>query len=437
MKKLLALLFASLLLFLITACSSDSSNTDSKDNENKEDGDKISGEITIMGWGGGEELKARKEATKVFQKLYPDVKVKEIWLPADSVDQKLDAALAAGDAADVIMMSPDWKGLRSKWLEDLTPYIERDNINLADFTPGADDGYVNPDGMREGMPTTQSTFLIAYNKNLFDQAGVPYPTEDWTWDDFAEISQKISSGSVADRTYAMVSHWVQNRFATYFYGGGPYNDDWSKQTVDDPKTVKSLELIEHLIEIDALPDASASKSIPMDAMFVSQKAAMYPLGLFEAADIAEKIGKNFEWGVVLPPKDPNGKNVNIKFQTGFAMNKDSKNKEAAWEYIKTVSMNKEVNDIYAKVGIPALKESADTTFADMTIPNTDIKQTVYLAGLEDAVQAPWGGSINKATDVFEQLMEEITTRKSSAKDAVEKYAPKIQEALDEAKQKYN
>lgn len=436
MKKLLTLILASLLVFLFTACSNDSSNTSGKDNaDSKGDGETISGELTIMGWGGGDELKARKDATKVFQKLYPDVKVHEIWLPADSVDQKLDAALAAGNAADVIMMSPDWKGLRSKWLEDLTPYLEKDNIDPEDFTPGADDGYITPDGIREGMPTTQSSFLMAYNKNIFDQAGVPYPTEDWTWDDFADIAQKVSSGSGADRTYGMVSHWVQNRFATYLYGGGPYNSDWTKQTVDDPKTIKALELIEHLVKTQVLPDDAASKSIPTDAMFVSQKAAMYPLGLFEAGELAKKIGNNFEWGVVLPPKDPNGKNVNIKFQTGFAMNKDSKNKEAAWAYIKTVSMNKEVNDIYATVGIPALKESAETTFAEMTIPNTDIKQLDYLYGLEDAVQAPWGGSINKATDVFGQLMQEITTQKSSAKEAVEKYAPKIQEALDEAHQK--
>ena len=432
MKKSFWLLLVGMLLLVITACSSgDSDNTTTE----ASDGDEVTGEITVMGWGGGEELQARKDATQVFKKLYPNVKVNEIWLPADSIDQKLDAALAAGDAADVIMMSPDWKGLRSRWLEDLTPYLEKDNIDTADFTPGADDGYITPDGVREGMPTTQSTFLYAYNKNLFDEAGVPYPTEDWTWDDFADMAEQLSSGSGADRTYAMVSHWVQNRFVPYFYGGEPYNDDWTQQSIDQPETVKGIELIEHLINIEALPDAAASSSIPTDAMFVSQKAAIYPLGLFEAGDLAKKIGNNFEWGVVLPPKDPNGKNVNIKFQTGFAMNKDSKNKDAAWAYIKTVSMNKEINDIYTKVGIPALKESADTTFAEMTIPNTDIKQTDYLTGLEDAVQAPWGGAINKATDVFEQLMEEITTRKSTTEEAVEKYAPQIQEALDEVHQK--
>ena len=58
------------------------------------------------------------------------MKVHEVWLPADNIDVKLDAALAAGNAGDVIMMSPDWKGLRSKWFEDLNPYIEKDQLDL-------------------------------------------------------------------------------------------------------------------------------------------------------------------------------------------------------------------------------------------------------------------------------------------------------------------
>jgi len=430
MKKLLTSVLAGALALSLTACGSNSSQTSSQS-----DGKTISGELTIMGWGGGDELQARKQATKVFEKLYPDVKVHEIWLPADSVDQKLDAALAAGNAADVIMMSPDWKGLRTKWFEDLNPYLEKDKIDVADFTPGADDGYVDPDGKREGMPTTESDFMFAYNKEIFDKAGVPYPTNDWTWDDFKNVSEKVSSGSGAKRTYAIVSHWINHSFASYPYGGSPYNSDWTKQTVDDPKTIKGLQLFSDLIKSKALPDDSASKSIPMDQMFVSGKAAMYPLGLFEAKDIAQKIGNSFKWGIVLPPKDPNGKNTNIKFQTGFGMNKATKNKKAAWAYIKTISMNKEVNDIYAKVGIPALKESADTTFSKLTIPNTDLKQTDYLTGLADATTNPWGGSLNKAADLFEQIYQQITTQQSSAKDAVKKYAPQIQAALDEVHQK--
>ena len=52
-------------------------------------------------------------------------------------------------------------------------------------------------------------------------------------------------------------------------------------------------MIEELIKAEAIPDDAASKSIPMDAMFVAGRAAMYPLGLFEAGEIAKKVGDTF------------------------------------------------------------------------------------------------------------------------------------------------
>jgi len=443
MKKSIFVLLA--LALVLAACGGGKSNSGSGNqtagspsegsNAGQSDGQseaqEISGEITVFGWGGGEELQSRKDATEVFRKLYPKVKVKEIWLPADEVDIKLDAALAAGNAGDVIMLSPDWRGLRSKWFEDLTPYVERDNLDLESlFTPGVDDGYVLPDGKREGMPTTASDFMIAYNKKIFDDAGVPYPTEDWTWDDFAEIAKKVSSGEGANRIYGVVSHWILQSFAPMIYGGRPYNDDWTKQQLDDPKVIKGYQLFGDLVKAGAMPDDAASKAMPMDQMFAAGRAAMYPMGLFEAASISKAIGNNFDWDIVMPPKDPEGRTVNIKFQTGFAMNKDSKNKEAAWAYIKTVSFNKEVGDIYSKVNLPASREAAETTFKDKTIEGTSIKMADFVTGLENAIVFPWGGALSKAADQYGQVWEQVTLQGKSAEEAAKAYAPKIQEAFD-------
>ncbi|MEC2342586.1 sugar ABC transporter substrate-binding protein [Paenibacillus barengoltzii] len=445
MKKYLLILFIVVFMTGLTACGGGNSNqagntaagsdtatgNDSAAGNGANSEQEISGEITVFGWGGGEELQSRKDATKVFKKLYPKVKVNEVWLPADNVDVKLDAALAAGNAGDVIMMSPDWKGLRTKWFEDLNPYIERDQLDLeALFTEGVDGGYVDPDGKREGMPATASDFMIAYNKEIFDKAGVPYPTNDWTWDDFANIAKQVSSGEGANRIYGIVSHWILQSFAPFVYGGAPYNEDWTKQTLDDENTLKGYQLFGDLVKAKAMPDDAAAKSMPMDQMFAAGKAAMYPLGLFEASTIAKNIGSNFEWGIVMPPKDPSGKTVNIKFQTGFAMNKDSKNKEAAWAYIKTVSLNKEVGDLYSKVNLPALKESADATFANLKIEGTDIAMLDFVTGLQDAITFPWGGSIAKAGDLYEQVWQEVTVQGKSAEEAAGAFASQIQAAFD-------
>lgn len=427
MRKFAIILLIGIFVTVITACSANSDQAA----ENSSGNGEISGDLTVFGWGGGEELQSRKEATKIFKKLYPKVKVHEVWLPADNIDVKLDAALAAGNAGDVIMMSPDWKGLRSKWFEDLNPYIEKDQLDLEILlTQGVDGGYVDADGKREGMPTTASDFMIAYNKDIFDKAGLPYPTNDWTWDDFSATAKQVSSGEGANRVYGIVSHWILQSFAPFIYGGMPYNEDWSKQTLDDPNTLKGYQLFGDLVNAKAMPDDAAAKSMPMDQMFAAGRAAMYPLGVFEASTIAKNIGSNFQWGIVMPPKDPSGKTVNIKFQTGFAMNKDSKNKEAAWAYIKTVSLNKEVGDLYSKVNLPASKESADSTFANLKIEGTDISMVDFVTGLQDAITFPWGGSIAKAGDLYEQTWQQITVQGKSAEEAAKAYTSQIQSALD-------
>lgn len=427
MRKFAIILLIGIFVTVITACSANSNQAA----ENSSGNGEISGDLTVFGWGGGEELQSRKEATKIFKKLYPKVKVHEVWLPADNIDVKLDAALAAGNAGDVIMMSPDWKGLRSKWFEDLNPYIEKDQLDLeALLTQGVDGGYVDADGKREGMPTTASDFMIAYNKDIFDKAGLPYPTNDWTWDDFSATAKQVSSGEGANRVYGIVSHWILQSFAPFIYGGMPYNEDWSKQTLDDPNTLKGYQLFGDLVNAKAMPDDAAAKSMPMDQMFAAGRAAMYPLGVFEASTIAKNIGSNFQWGIVMPPKDPSGKTVNIKFQTGFAMNKDSKNKEAAWAYIKTVSLNKEVGDLYSKVNLPAAKESADGTFANLKIEGTDISMADFVTGLQDAITFPWGGSIAKAGDLYEQTWQQVTVQGKSAEEAAKAYTSQIQSALD-------
>ncbi|QLG42469.1 sugar ABC transporter substrate-binding protein [Paenibacillus sp. E222] len=432
MRRFSAILFIGILMTALTACGGNGNQAEENPGgSSNPGGQEISGDLTIFGWGGGEELQSRKEATKIFKKLYPKVKVHEVWLPADNIDVKLDAALAAGNAGDVIMMSPDWKGLRSKWFEDLNPYIEKDQLDLeALFTQGVDGGYVDPDGTRKGMPTTASDFMIAYNKDIFDKAGIPYPTNDWTWDDFSATAKQISSGEGVNRVYGIVSHWILQSFAPFIYGGMPYNEDWTKQTLDDPNTLKGYQLFGDLVNAKAMPDDAAAKSMPMDQMFAAGKAAMYPLGVFEASTISKNIGSNFKWGIVMPPKDPSGKTVNIKFQTGFAMNKDSKNKEAAWAYIKTVSLNKEVGELYSKVNLPAAKESAESTFANLKIEGTDISMVDFVTGLQDAITFPWGGSIAKAGDLYKQTWQQVTVQGKSAEEAAKAYTSQIQAALD-------
>jgi multiple sugar transport system substrate-binding protein len=424
MKKILSvLLIAAVAGMLLVSCKG-------------KDGAAASGQtLTIWSWGADMEKTQREEAVKVFAKAHPELKVEHVVLPTgDSIwDQKSAAAYAAGNAGDVMQMSPDYYGLMTQYFEDLNPYVEKDGIDLdAVVTDGMMDGYYRPNGKLEALPLLANCFVFLYNKELFDKAGVPYPTDDWTWTDFAAMAPKFVSGTGVNHTYFLVNHWANPNFATVSMGGKPYSDDFKQVLLDSPEIAAGLDLFGQLIKEGALPDDVASQTLPKEQLFVSGRAAVFPAGGFEIATITEEIGDSFQWGAVLPPKDPQGNNINITYATGYAMNAAAKNKEEAWQFLKEVSF---ANDDIARqtmvVGMPANKKVAGGEYA--RIKYGPMTNASYVQGLTTSRLNLWGGALAPAGDQWTQMWQAVTIQGLSAKDAQAKYFPLVQKAYSELK----
>jgi multiple sugar transport system substrate-binding protein len=330
-----------------------------------------------------------------------------------------------------MQMSPDYYGLMTQYFEDLNPYVQRDGINLdAVITEGMMNGYYRPNGKLEAMPLLANCFVFAYNKDLFDKLGVPYPTDNWTWTDFARMAPRFVSGTGVNHVYFFVNHWVNPNLATVSMGGIPYSDDFKRVLLDSPEVAAGLDLFGQLIKTGALPDDIAAQTLPKEQLFVSGRAAIFPAGGFEIATLAEEIGGNFKWDVVLPPKDPNGKNTNSTFATGYAMNAASKNKEAAWLFLKESSYaNDDMARQTMRVGMPANRKIADGEYSRIQYgPMTNAK---YVEGLATSRLNLWGGALARAGDQWTQIWQAVTIEGSSAKAAQDKYFPLVQRAFAE------
>ena len=389
--------------------------------------------LSIWSWGADLEKTQREEAVKVFQKAHPELKIDHVVLPtADSVwDQKSAAAYAAGNAGDVMQMSPDYYGLMTKNFEDLNPYVKKDNIDLnAVITDGMIKDYYRPSGKLEAMPLLANCFVYIYNKDLFDKVGVPYPTDNWSWTDLANMAPKFVSGTGVNHVYFLVDHWVNPNFATICMGGVPYSDDFKSVLLNSPEVAAGLDLFGQLVKIGALPDSVTSRTLPKEQLFVSGRAAVFPAGGFEIATIAEQIGTNFKWDAVLPPKDPAGKNTNITYATGYAMNVAAKNKDAAWQFLKEVSfLNDDMARQTMKVGMPANKKIATTEYGK--IQYGPMTNSMYVKGLATSRLNLWGGALASAGTQWTQMWEAVTIQGMSAKDAQDKYFPLVQKAFSE------
>lgn len=392
----------------------------------------LEGKLSIWSWGADAEKAAREEMVEVFKAAHPELEIEHIVLPtADSVwDQKSMAAFAAGTAGDVMQMSPDYYGLMTEYYMDLNDFAERDQVPFdTEFTDGIMNGYYRPDGKLEAMPLLANCFVFLYNKEMFDAAGVEYPTDDWTWDDYAEMSAKFVSGEGIDHTYGMVNHWVTKNFALIAKDGVPYSDDFKTALVDSEEVAAGLDMFGQFVKEGSLPDDVAAKNLPKEQLFVSGKAAVFPAGGFEIATVVEEIGDSFEWGAVLPPKNSNG-NTNVTYATGYAINKDAQNPEAAWQFLKEVSyLNEDMAKVTAKVGMPSNKKIAEEVFA-MTDYGA-FSNEMYVRGLATSILNPWGGALSPAGDQFTQMWEAVTIQGISGAEAQATYFPLVQQAFEE------
>src|SRR5699024_5542805 len=83
------------------------------------------------------------------------------------------------------------KYMQAGVMMDLDDYIENDDtMNIDEFYPDITELYTL-DGTQYAIPKDHDTIAVIYNKTVFDQYGIDYPTDDWTWQDFADIAQEI------------------------------------------------------------------------------------------------------------------------------------------------------------------------------------------------------------------------------------------------------
>ncbi len=122
--------------------------------------------------------------------------------------------------------------------------------------------------------------MINYNRDLFDKAGVAYPKQGWTWDEFREVAKALTvkdgSGNVTQFGYEVPNQnfFVQPWFFTN--GTGVLNADWTASNMLDPKVAESLQFLHDLIHVDGVSPIPGKDT--MDNQFMAGQVAMISRG---------------------------------------------------------------------------------------------------------------------------------------------------------------
>ena len=435
-KQLLGVLFAGLLVSFTAGCSRQKiaakSSSSGKTTAAAEVKSKLSGNLVIWAWGADQEAKAREKAIEIFIAGHPELHVTYSIIPtANSAwDQKASAALAAGTGPDVIQMSPDYFGMNTKYYRDLRPYVKADGVDLNTvLVKGMLDGYYDTDGKLEGFPLLANCFCLAYNKDMFDKAGVPYPTEGWTFEDLLKWGKAFVGGKGVNKTYALAKHWVTNNVMAYAGGGTPYSDNLMTSNFGSKEMLKGLELYQKLVQGNYVPTDAAQETMDASTLFISGKAAMYFIGGMDASDTitdAEENGINLGF-CTMPCGVSDGKEINIQFATGWAITKTAKNPDAAWQFLKESAY---ANDDMAKAtcgsGMTSNKAIAESYYENMVYGKCKFSNKLFVDHMGITHINPFGGTLSPAGDIWATMISAVTDDNQNAAAAQAEYAPRVE-----------
>ncbi len=207
------------------------------------------GPVTLTIWHGYTEKEADwfNAAIEDWNAQHPDITVKPLFVNNDKALQKLTVALQGGEPPDITYQygSSLPQVAAAPGLVDLTSWVRQPDVGWNDFIPGARSA-ATFEGKVLGVPALIDNLALVYNKTLFDQAGLSYPTAQWTWDDFRAAAKALTDPSKKqfgwsypmDASEDTVWHYDPLLWQN---GGSILNADDSKAAFDSPQGVEALQ----------------------------------------------------------------------------------------------------------------------------------------------------------------------------------------------------
>jgi len=238
-------------------------------------------------------------------------------------------------------------------------------------------------------PFDNSPAMIWYNKDIFDEAGVAYPPEsfddpNWTWADFLETSQKLTTGEGANKIFG----WAGERDWRYLLnwiwsnGGWLLNEEKTECVIDMPETVEALEWAAALVrEHQVQPSVDQIIQGGNSAMFFGRRAAMAQKGTWWAIDLKAQEGLN--WNVAPQPMGEAGTFVRNPLDA-FGIWQGSPQPEPSWGLIEFLSQP-DILGIIVRAGLSVShKDTMNTVFLEQE--PQDVNWDLFLQALDGHVR---------------------------------------------------
>ncbi len=392
--------------------------------------------VRIAFWGGDNDIDINNRLKEAFEAQYPNIKVELLHTP-DAYDDKIRTMIVGGAAPDIIMLAESF-GTYAKagWLMPLDSLIANDpDFDLDDFFPLVVDAY-RVDGQLYTLPMRWGPMILYYNKELFDQSAVAFPTTDWDWDAFLEAAKKLTRGEGPSKQFGIGSigdWWPWWMAPIYQNGGAVLNEDHTETLMHQPEAIEALQWYQDLIWQHGIsPNYVEWEYFPgkgPDQLFESGITAMNQTGFWAAYWL--RLYNNFDWDVsVLPMRK---RRATPLFSNGWAITSQSQHPKEAWELIKFLT-SEYGQRLVAESGhdVPVRISVAQEYFINPDQPPLNAQLILEAAGhvFAPPVTERWNDMLGLMVPEIQKLLRNETT----PQQAVATFKPAVDALLQEIAQ---
>jgi multiple sugar transport system substrate-binding protein len=365
--------------------------------------------------GNEENLQAIVDA---FEDANPDITVEVTTLPYGDYGTALQTDLAAGSVSDVFDI--EYANYAQYQANGVLAPIELENAGA--YKPSLLEAYATG-GVQYALPSSFSAVVLYYNADLFDAAGLDYPTSDWTWED-----EQAAAEALTDQAAGVWGDHQPVSFYEYYKalaqnGGEFLNADGTAAAFNTPEGIEAAEWLVGKSGT-VMPTIEQGQGTPdFDTnLFKDGKLAMLHTGIWVFGAVADVP---FNWDIAVEPG--NTTQASAVFSNAVGVSATSEHVEAATKWAEFLTSSDAMVDIRLDSGWELPPISDDAKLATYLEKGTPANRQAVFDSLDGIALPPVvaKGQAEMQDILGEELIEAQAGRKT------------VEEALASAEERIN
>lgn len=357
-----------------------------------------------------------------FEEENPDITIDVTTLPYADYFTALQTDLAGGTEADVFDI--EYANFRSYAANGVIAPL--DGVDTAALDTSLAEAY-QFDGTQYALPSSFSNVVLYFNKDLFDAAGVEYPTADWTWADEQAAAEQLtdaSAGVFGD--YQPISY--NEYYKTVAQAGGEFlNEDGTEVAFNSPEGIAGAEWLVNKSGT-TMPTAEQGAGTPDydSGLFLDGKLAMWHTGIWMFGALADAP---FEWDIAVEPGDT--QKASALFSNALAVSANSDDKDAAQKWAEFLSTSAAAAEVRLDAGWELPPISDETILASYLEKGAPASRQAVFDSLDAVALAPSiGDNQAEMQDIVTEALTEAAAGRTSVEEALASAEEQINALLD-------